>query len=140
MGIGNRTMIDLLLEKYLTGFKKYGHMVDVFENPTKKEMKEIEGGSGSFRFIADAKRQKIYVWSAMGAVHTDAWLNIKKALNDSRPLYKSATIIPGTFENNSVYIYGAKGIPRAISQQYQYEDWDFTKKWIPLDKLLYLIS
>jgi hypothetical protein len=131
-------MINQLVEKYLTGFKKYGHMVDVFENPSKKEMAEI--GTGTFRFILDSKRQKIYVWSAMGSVHTDAWINIKKQLNDSRPLYKSSTIIPGTFENNSVYIYGAKGIPRAISAQYQYEDWDFAKKWIPLDKLLYLIQ
>ena len=93
--------IDLVLEKWLTAFKKYGHTLEVFENPSKKEMR---GWETRFRFIADAKRKKVYMWPATGAVHVDAWLHIKKMLNDSRPLYKSSTIVPGTVENGWVFI------------------------------------
>ena len=124
--------INLLLEKYLTGFKKYGHTVEVFENPTRSELRDV---GGRFRFIADAKRQKMYIWSAMGAIHADAWLNIKKQLNDSRPLYKSSTLVPAVYENGYVHIFAAKGIPRSIAQQYEYEDWNFVNKYVPIDKL-----
>ena len=126
-------MIDLVLEKWLTAFKKYGHTLEIFENPSKKEMREI---GNVFRFIADAKRKKMYIWPATGAVHSDAWIHIKKQLNDSRPLYKSSTLIPGVPEQSGwIHIYGQKGIPRAISDQYGYEDWSFAKKYIDLNKL-----
>lgn len=123
--------IDLLLEKYLTAFKKYGHTLEVFENPTKKEMR---GWEDRFRFIIDAKRQKMYMWPATGAIHQDAWLHIKKRLNDNRPLYKSATLIPCVYENGYIFIYGSAGIPRSIAQQYDYEDWSFAKKYIPMEE------
>jgi hypothetical protein len=53
-------MIDQLLERYLMGFKKNGVIQDVFENPTKQELRELEG---MYRFIADAKKKKVYVFS-----------------------------------------------------------------------------
>lgn len=125
-------MIDQLLEKYLTAFNKYGHTLEIFENPSKKEMR---GWETRFRFIADAKRKKIYMWPATGAIHSDAWTHIKKVLNDSRPLYKSSTLVPAVFDGGYVYIFGAKGIPHSIAQQWDYEDWSFVKKYLPLDKL-----
>jgi hypothetical protein len=76
------------------------------------------------------------MWPATGAIHADAWIHIKKQLNDSRPLYKSSTLVPAVYDNGSVHIFGAKGIPRAISDQYGYEDWSFVKKYLPLEKLL----
>ena len=128
------TDIDLVLEKWLTAFKKYGHTLEVFENPSKKEMR---GWEDSFRFIADAKRQKVYMWPATGAIHGDAWVHIKKMLNDARHLYKSSTLVPGTCEKRkNVFIYGGMGIPRSVAQQYDYEDWDFVKKYIPYDALM----
>jgi hypothetical protein len=127
------TDIDLLLEKFLTAFKKYGHTLEIFENPTKSELREI---GDVFRFILDSKRKKCYIWPATGAVHADAWTHIKKQLNDARPLYKSSTLIPGVKEQSGwIHIYGAKGIPRSISDQYAYEDWSFAKKYIDLNKL-----
>ena len=94
--------VDILLEKWLTAFKKYGHTLEVFENPSKKEMK---GWEDRFRFIADAKRKKIYMWPASGAIHGDAWTHIKKELNDSRPLYKSSTLIPSVYDKGNIFIY-----------------------------------
>lgn len=128
----SREEVEYVIEKWLTAFKKYGHTLEVFENPSKMEMR---GWEDKFRFIADSQRQKVYMWPATGAIHADAWVQIKKQLSDTRPLYKSSTLVAGVVENGWVYIYNGKGIPSSIAKQWDNEDWDFTKKYIPYDKL-----
>lgn len=64
-------MIDSLVEKYLDTIKNYaGNEIDIFVNPTKRDMREIKDSYG-YRFIIDFYDKKIYMWSAMGAIHAD---------------------------------------------------------------------
>jgi len=131
--------IELVLEKWLTAFKKYGHTLEIYENPSKKELISM-GAQGNLRFILDAKRKKTYIWPATGAIHQDAWLHIKKSINDVRPLYKSSTLIPGVQEGKYIHIYGAAGISRTTSDGYYEEDWSFAKRYIDIDYLMQVID
>lgn len=125
-------MIDLLLEKWLTAFKKYGHTLEIYENPSTKEFSEFKT---SMRFILDSKRQKIYAWPATGAIHGDAWVHIKKELNDARPLYKSPTLLTGVVEGSSIHFFAGKGIPSDVKKELKVTDWSFAKRWIDMDTL-----
>ena len=120
--------IDLLLEKWLVGFKKYGHMLDIFENPSKKELREI---GDMQRFILDAKRRKCYIWSATGAIHADAWIHIKKELNDSRHIYKSGDLIAGVLEGSHLMMYNNAGLGQQTRKSIKEQDWSFSKKYYP---------
>lgn len=126
-----------LNEKFLTAFKKYGHYLELFENPSMKEFRDMKG---SFRFILDSKRKKIYVWTSSGAVHGDAWVEIKKTLNDSRPLYKSETLLTGTMDTSGIHFYGAAGIPPKVRKSLREEDWSFAKNYLDMNKLQDVLS
>ena len=62
--------IDMLVERYAMGFKRLGVVNDVFVNPTKSELMEL---GGMFRFIADAKHKKLYVFGH-NLFHADVWM------------------------------------------------------------------
>lgn len=114
--------IDLLLEKYLTSIKKWGHIIDVYINPTPTELKDIQG---EVRFIADAANKKLYIWSAMTALHIDIWSHIK----DSRNLYKSPDILTGelSFSHRNISIDAYYSLPITLRQQIKQQDWSFVK-------------
>lgn len=120
--------VDLLLEKWLLAFKKYGHMLEIFENPTRKELAEI---GKTQRFILDAKRKKVYIWPATGAIHTDAWIHLKKELNDSRHVYKSGDLIAGVQESGRLLIYNTSGLSQSVRKRIKEQDWSFSKKYYP---------
>lgn len=48
-----------LNEKFIDGVKVYRHDYEIFKNPTRKELKELDAGFG-YRFIIDAKNKNIY--------------------------------------------------------------------------------
>jgi hypothetical protein len=58
-------MINLLVEKYLNGMNHNGHTFDIFINPSKKEIKELndEGAHMGWRFIADMDNKNLYAFS-----------------------------------------------------------------------------
>lgn len=57
-------MIDQLVEKYLNSMKWDNKVYDIFVNPTKQEIKELEDNPySSYRFIADMKTKTLYAFS-----------------------------------------------------------------------------
>lgn len=62
-----------LNEKFFSGFKQYGDEVEVFINPSSKEIKEIKDASsrGTIRFFANMKEKKVYMWNGDNAIHQD---------------------------------------------------------------------
>jgi len=129
-------MIDLLLEKYLTGFKNPTGMsnsdtiVEIYKNPTPKEIKGT--GSNGFRFIADSKSKTLYIWGAWDALHQDSWRNISKEIGDNRRVYMIHTLLPGTVDpDGSVYTYGVSAMQKAIVERMKKEDWSFISKYLP---------
>jgi len=66
----------LLNEKYLERIKTRKGSVEIFINPSRKELIESNGKYG-IRFIADNKTKKLYVWNAYDANHFDVWKQLK---------------------------------------------------------------
>lgn len=100
--------IDILLERYLLGFKNRGHVWEVFENPDQREIKDLPGTQNGkyFRFIADAKNKKVYVFGT-DVYHSVTWNeNIRQETNDSRWMYKDPTLFAGAFEDGEVLNWG----------------------------------
>lgn len=122
--------VNLLVEKYLMGFKKHGEIRDVFVNPTKKELREL---GAVYRFIADAARDKLYVFNA-DMLHDETWTHhIRKEIKDSRDIYGNEYLFAGVMEGNRIQNWGLRD---NLYKDEVLEEWldnpdmfDFTKKW-----------
>lgn len=128
--------IDIVLEKYLTGFQVYSKSIDIYENPTKKEQKEARKADGTYtdmlRFIADGEKKRIWVWNAGLAIHSQAWEHISKAVNDRRQLYKDHELVSGELGSNGdvdayyVVDWGKQEIVEMILEM----DWTWADKYV----------
>lgn len=58
-----------LQEEYLTRMKKYNESVEIFVNPSFKEMREASTTSYGICFIADSKTKKVYVWDSENTIY-----------------------------------------------------------------------
>jgi len=72
-----------LQEEYLTRISQVvrrgtDKSFEVFVNPSKKELRKLKTKDGDFvvRWIADVKKEKLYVWNGDGPLHDSAWLQI----------------------------------------------------------------
>ena len=99
--------IELLIEKFIGAGKNWrGEYYEIFQNPTKREMKTIADlNNGDFRFIADAKKKKLYIFSTEFH-HSDAWAVIAENTGDSRRMYKTNDLFGGAFEAGQVQNWG----------------------------------
>lgn len=119
--------IDLLLEKWLTGFKQYGKLVDVFQDPDRKDLSEF---AGQWRFIADSRDKTVYAWPAMGALHSDSWQKIKAETGKVTVLYKHPSLLPGTVDKGVVHIHAAEYMSFGIRKGIKETDWSFLFKYL----------
>jgi hypothetical protein len=130
--------LDQLLETYLTGYKVRGHMVEIFVNPSKSEMREVmRDAETSVGVIMDRKNNKLYAFSRDRQIHQQVWRKIKGS--DSRKLYQSDELLTAEWSlYEKDWLYGSQGlftddidILRSIIRA----DWSFFKKWIPTIEL-----
>ena len=65
-----------------------GHQVDVFENPSSSDIKElfmsIKGTEKQVRFFADFNKQKVFVWDAFIALHKEV-LKTTRCYTETKP-------------------------------------------------------
>lgn len=127
--------IDLLMEKFLHGFNKYGKTVEVYENPTKKEQKDARTAEGTYtkrlRFIADGEKKRIWIWNAGLVIHDECWSEIKKVVHDNRQLYKDWDLVSGEIEEDGsldVHYVVSWGKKEVIEQILDLE-WDWVDKY-----------
>lgn len=130
-------MIDLLLEKFLTGYKspqRIGEGVEVFENPTPSELREVLRATDfdAARFIVDSKKKKVYVWNAALMLHLQMWNNLSKELSDSRRLYNNGTLLSGEYTKKGIYDWYSMSLNDQKDLMYFWiEDWKWVDKYLP---------
>lgn len=61
-----------LNEKFYNGFMHYGTEIEVFVNPSSKELKELKDNNSEIRFLANMKEKKVYMWDGDRVTHEDA--------------------------------------------------------------------
>lgn len=134
-------MIHILPEEFYIGFKDYsGNYVEVFVNPTLKEIREAVAASsrGSVRFIADAVDKNLYVFPS-DALHLDAASEINPRLKNAAWDGGDETTLLGTAELDGKYlsITSFSGLEDAGSPYYPEElieygiftDWEWADPW-----------
>lgn len=121
--------IELILEEWIAAFNQYGHYIEVFANPSSKDLKDI--GTKNVRWIADLKKKKVYMWNALGAMHGDAWVKIKKEIKDDRSLYRSGDLLTGVTEAGKSRTDSMKGVSPVNRKKLKDADWSFAERYIP---------
>lgn len=124
--------IDILLEKYLTGYNLKGHYEEVFVNPTAAEMREVmRAATMSVGVIMDRTNNKFYAFSRDRQIHSQVWARI----GDSRKLYKVDDLLTAEYDMKlKGWYYSSQGLftdDIQILRNIIRADWSFFKKWIP---------
>jgi hypothetical protein len=84
-----------LQEEYFKRIKNvFSETLEIFVNPSHKEMKEIAGKYKSTRFIADSKTKKLYTWGVYGSIHDDMYKSLSLGKNFQDDILKMK-IMPG---------------------------------------------
>ena len=125
----------LINEDFLTATKNIkGGTVEIFENPSRKEMREAMDKFG-LRFIADSKNKKVYVWKSSEMLHSHAWTEIKKETGDTRKLYKTPELLTGQFKTKA--ISDSSGfLHQDTRNEMKSLDWSWTNRWFDLTEVI----
>lgn len=121
-------------EAFFTAYKIHNQIVEIFTDPSQHEIrKEFGDNKNQFKFIADSKAKKIYVWVAYLGFHTDVWEEIRKELHDARKdIYKSTDIIAGMYTPDMLYLSYEKDTFTEILKT----DWQWVDKYFHLSEML----
>lgn len=138
------------LESFSKSGKVFGRSVDIFENPTSSDLKELSRQSKDFqrsllevRYIADAKKQKVFVFDAELAIHAD----VRTILDYSTEHYKTSFLLNGEakFQNGKLYTLPQRNLisksffyfqnyPSQVDKLYLEEvlkyDWSWLEKYV----------
>jgi len=128
--------IDMLVEKYVTAYKKWDNTIEVFVNPTKRELRDTVNSVGELRFIADSKNKKVYVFPRR-SMHAETWNNhISKEIGDSRRMYADETLFGGAIEGGKVVNWGFEDNlynNNVLAEWILHPDvWKFAQKWFDI--------
>ncbi len=97
--------IDRLCEKFLDAFIESGKTVEIFVNPSKRDIKSVQEAEGSssknVRFIADGNTKKIYTWNADLSLHGPMlyWLQNNGYVSRSVKLYNDPDVVSGEWNS-----------------------------------------
>jgi hypothetical protein len=99
---------DLLPEMYIASINNPKIYIEIFKNPSKKEMAQANKSSGFIRFLVDIKNKNLYVWGGDG-LHYQAADELFKAdqlkTADTYTLGTDILIGDGIIENNKIAGY-----------------------------------
>ena len=128
-----------LTEKFFDAFKYGSRNIDIWVNPSKKELRDLymetkDNSWGSIGFICDITNDKIYFFSRKHIIHQDAFNHIDKS---NRRLYKDSTFLTGEMEMgngkvNNINFNSFKSFSNTeVIKEMLDLDWSFFDKWIP---------
>ncbi|HUS50736.1 MAG TPA: hypothetical protein VMZ91_11270 [Candidatus Paceibacterota bacterium] len=104
--------------------------IDIFVNPTPKELREVIGSNDYFRFIADNETKKIYVFEE-GLLHETA----AKSIGIIKDYYaKKPRLICGVARRDGSVQSSFNFISYSISERKKIlkMGWSWTKKWVDI--------
>jgi hypothetical protein len=132
-----------ILEEYKTSFRIGSNYIEIFSNPSKKELLSC---GDEIRFTADADKKEVYVWDGNLAIHDDA----NKTLGYGGLWFKKP-ILTGIAqkEGSTYYAYRSDelesinlsppGSEEFLTKLLSY-DWDFVNRYINIKDLLQILS
>lgn len=100
------TKIDKLCEKFLDAMQKGGNTVEIFVQPSKRDIKYARDAEGAYskniRFIADGNTKKMYIWNAALELHAGMlrFLQDNGHVGRSTKLYNDPDVISGEWNTS----------------------------------------
>ena len=129
--------MNLLFERFLNTYKYdlmpgISEVVDVFLNPSSKELREMgDNYAKSVRFIADSKKKAVYMFDGTKALHREMWHGISTELKDSRKLYNNSDLLVGVIQNNRDVLFESNYLyPLGVWEKIYDTDWKWADKYI----------
>jgi hypothetical protein len=135
-----------ILEEYSSSFKNRGHYVEIFVNPSRKEMSEI---GSDIRFIADDETRKVYIWDAEKAFHLDIYYYSEERfsktgksvkIEEDEPLYSNLLEGIGIrksgdyvmIESHALDGFGREGFPgtEAFLEDFLGRNWSWVDRYV----------
>jgi hypothetical protein len=120
-----------LNEKYIGTATYLRLSSDIFENPTRKEIREISKKGYGVRFIADSKTKKIYMGDGYNAFHNMIWDTVRKTTGDNRNSPYVGTLMSGELYDKEIVLSGVDMANALDREKWSKIDWSWTKKWLP---------
>jgi hypothetical protein len=128
--------IDELCEKFIHGFLRNGKMVEVFQNPSKRDIKNARNAEGSYsknlRFIADGNTKKIYAWNAALCLHSEMLSVLKEEgfISRSVQLYNDPDVTSGEWNDKDgiELYYNVQWGPEEMGNVILDGDWSWVDK------------
>ena len=121
-------------EEYSFGFKHVGKYIEVFSNPSQKEIKEI---GKSLRFFADNKSRKIYAFNGYNLIHGQAWEYFPEKVKKGRG-FIDTSLLPIAKESKYVFIdtlYVGDEENRHVKGVLD-QDWKWVDKYVKVSPIL----
>ena len=128
--------VDKLCEKFLDAKLRGGKTVEIFVNPSKRDIKYARDAEGAYskniRFIADGNTKKMYIWNAALELH-DGMLRFLKEnghVSSSVRLYNDPDVMSGewnTRDEVELY-YNANWGPEEMGNVLMDGDWSWINK------------
>lgn len=131
-----KTKIDKLCEKFLDAKTRGGNTVEVFVNPSKRDIKYAQDAQGSYskniRFIADGNTKSMYIWNAALELHSEmlSWLQQQGHVSKSVRLYNDPDVLSGEWNSNDQVelYYNANWGPEEMGNILMDNDWTWINK------------
>jgi len=128
--------IDAVLEKFIHGFSRGGKIVEVFVNPSKRDIKSARDAEGSYsknlRFIADGNTKKVYAWNAALCLHADMLTELQNEgfINKSTKLYHDPDVTSGEWNSSDEIelYYNVRWGPEEMGNVILDGDWSWVDK------------
>src|SRR5210317_386283 len=98
--------VDKLCEKFLDAKLKGGTTVEIFVNPSKRDIKYARDAEGAYskniRFIADGNKKKLYIWNAALYLHEPMlrWLKENGHVQNNVRLYNDPDVVSGEWNSS----------------------------------------
>jgi hypothetical protein len=130
------TKIDNLCEKFLDAKMRGGKTVEIFVNPSKRDIKYARDAEGAYskniRFIADGNTKKMYIWNAALELHAGMLDFLQQEGHVARNvrLYNDPDVISGewnTSDQVELY-YNANWGPEEMGNVIMDGDWSWINK------------
>lgn len=128
--------MDKLCEKFLDAKMRGGKTVEIFVNPSKRDIKYARDAEGAYskniRFIADGNTKKMYIWNAALELHDGMLRFLQESGHVSRSvkLYNDPDVISGewnTSDKVELY-YNANWGPEEMGNVIMDGDWSWINK------------
>lgn len=128
--------IDKICEKFLDATMRSGKTVEIFVQPSKRDMKNAQEAEGSYsknlRFIADGNKKLVYVWNAALMLHADMlrWLQDEGHISRSVRLYNDPDVVSGEWNDRDQIelYYNVNWGPEEMGNQILDGDWSWVGK------------